>query len=192
MDTKQKIIEKALPIFNTKGYKNTSLRDITAATGLTKGAIYGNFKDKDEVAAAAFDLAVLTVMSELNAKIKEAKTAPAKLYAIIQFYENYILNPVVPGGCPLMNCAVEADDTNPVLRLKVVRFIQQIRASLQKIINRGIVEKQFKKEINAEQFAELFFASLQGGVMIGRSEGDKASYTLISEMLKEKINQYTI
>jgi len=33
----------------------TSLSDMTDATGLTKGSIYGNFNSKDEVALAAFD-----------------------------------------------------------------------------------------------------------------------------------------
>jgi TetR/AcrR family transcriptional repressor of nem operon len=37
-----------------KGYSGTSMSDITAATGLTKGSIYGNFENKDEVAIAAF------------------------------------------------------------------------------------------------------------------------------------------
>ncbi|MBL7756118.1 MAG: TetR family transcriptional regulator, partial [Chitinophagaceae bacterium] len=43
--TRQHIIEKAAPFFNKKGYADTSLSDITAATGLTKGAIYGNFEN---------------------------------------------------------------------------------------------------------------------------------------------------
>ena len=49
--TRQLIIETAAPIFNKKGYAGTSLSDLTQATGLTKGSIYGNFKNKDEVAA---------------------------------------------------------------------------------------------------------------------------------------------
>ncbi len=53
--TRHFIIEKAAPIFNTKGYAGTSLSDMTEATGLTKGSIYGNFADKDEVALACFE-----------------------------------------------------------------------------------------------------------------------------------------
>ena len=51
--TKAYIIEKAAPIFNKKGYAGTSLRDMTGATRLTKGSIYGNFANKDEAALAA-------------------------------------------------------------------------------------------------------------------------------------------
>ena len=53
--TKQFIVEKTAPIFNMKGYAGTSVNDMMAATGLTKGSIYGNFKNKDDVALAAFD-----------------------------------------------------------------------------------------------------------------------------------------
>ena len=48
-ETKQYILEKIAPIFNKNGYAGTSLSDVTKATGLTKGAIYGNFKDKEEI-----------------------------------------------------------------------------------------------------------------------------------------------
>ncbi len=44
--TKQFILEKVAPVFNKNGYFGTSMSDITEATGLTKGAIYGNFKNK--------------------------------------------------------------------------------------------------------------------------------------------------
>ncbi|MCP2807331.1 TetR family transcriptional regulator, partial [Salmonella enterica subsp. enterica serovar Typhimurium] len=53
--TRQYIIDKAAPIFNKKGYAGTSLNDLIEATGLTKGAIYGNFENKDEIALEAFD-----------------------------------------------------------------------------------------------------------------------------------------
>jgi TetR/AcrR family transcriptional repressor of nem operon len=52
--TKQFIIEKTATLFNTKGYTSTSLSDITAVTGLTKGSIYGNFENKDDVALQAY------------------------------------------------------------------------------------------------------------------------------------------
>ena len=63
--TRELIIDKSIPIFNTKGYYATSLSDITQATGITKGAIYGNFKNKDEVASEAWSA---EVFGELIAK----------------------------------------------------------------------------------------------------------------------------
>ncbi|RZL99390.1 MAG: TetR/AcrR family transcriptional regulator, partial [Pedobacter sp.] len=67
--TRQLIIEQTAPIFNTKGYAGTSMNDLTAATGLTKGAIYGNFENKDEVAVAAFDYNFSKITEHLKGKI---------------------------------------------------------------------------------------------------------------------------
>ena len=45
-ETKQKILKKSGVLFNTQGYKATSISDITSATGFTKGAIYRHFENK--------------------------------------------------------------------------------------------------------------------------------------------------
>ena len=43
------IIQKVAPIFNKNGYNGTSMSELVDATGLTKGAIYGNFKNKETI-----------------------------------------------------------------------------------------------------------------------------------------------
>ena len=46
-ETRQYIIEKSALIFNKQGYAGTSINDITDAVNMTKGAIYGNFENKE-------------------------------------------------------------------------------------------------------------------------------------------------
>lgn len=58
--TSQYILEIVAPIFNKNGYTATSMTDITKATGLTKGAIYGNFINKEDLAIASFKFTVKT------------------------------------------------------------------------------------------------------------------------------------
>ena len=72
--TKQFIIEKTAPIFNMKGYSGTSINDITDATGLTKGSIYGNFANKDEVALAAFRFNVKKLHDIFAREIEKEKS----------------------------------------------------------------------------------------------------------------------
>ena len=57
-ETRQTIIEKAAVIFNKNGYQRTTMSTLTKALGLTKGAIYGHFADKDELAVEAFRYSV--------------------------------------------------------------------------------------------------------------------------------------
>ena len=185
--TRQLIIDKALPIFNTKGYNAASISDITSATGITKGAIYGNFKNKDEVATAAFERGVEIVAGEIAKRVRMKNTAPDKLKAIIDFYEEYLNEPPIPGGCPVLNSSIEADDSLPFLRSKVIRSIALLKDSLTKIINRGILEGQIKREVDAEEFANFFYSTIEGVISVSRIEGDSRSFQLVKRFMEKQI-----
>ncbi|WP_346930423.1 TetR/AcrR family transcriptional regulator [Clostridium sp.] len=46
---KQRILDAAISVFIENGFEETSLREIASAAGLTTGAIYHHFKNKDEL-----------------------------------------------------------------------------------------------------------------------------------------------
>ncbi len=190
--TRKLIVEKAMLLFNLKGYRSTSLSDITKITGITKGAIYGNFENKDAVAVASFEAAVEIVLSDLRKRIKSAKTAPDKLKAITGYYSDYAKNSPIDGGCPIINTAIEADDNYPMLRIKVVRVMGIIKDSIKKIINRGIQENQIKKDILVDEFALTFYAAIEGAILISRVEGDTETYSLVRKNLEKQIKEISI
>lgn len=170
--TKQFIIERASPVFNTKGYAGTSMQDIMDATGLTKGGLYGNYKSKEEIAYAAFDYNVNLVMAKLSKMIKVEENAPAKLHAIINFYKNYYFDPPIVGGCPMLNMAIEADDTHPGLRLKVVEALNSLKSALTHILRKGQEFGQIRESVNITQFAAVFISLIEGSVMMSRTYQD--------------------
>lgn len=190
--TRQLIIDKALPIFNTKGYAAASISDITAATGITKGAIYGNFKNKDEVATAAFEQGVQIVTTEISNRVRGAKTAPDKLRAIMEFYEEYINEPPIPGGCPVLNSSIEADDSLPFLRSRVIRSIALLKDSVMKMVNRGILEGQIKREVDAEEFTNFFYSVVEGVISLSRIEGDGRSFAFVKKFVFRQIDEISI
>lgn len=190
--TKQLIIETAASLFNTQGYRATSISDITAKTGITKGAIYGNFKDKDEVAEASFEYAVALVVTDLRERIRMASSAPLKLREIISYYEEYIKYPPIAGGCPIINTCIEADDNYPQLRPKAIRSVAILKESIEKIIHRGMAEGQLKPNIKAEEIALLLFTAIQGAVILSRVEGDSQSYNTVKAYLINLIESITV
>jgi len=114
--TKLFIIEKSAPIFNTKGYAATSMSDIISATGLAKGGIYGNFKNKNEIALEAFEYSFNKMREALRFVLKPQTTSVGKLNALLDFYHDYSIKPVIMGGCPILNTAIDVDDTLPFLK----------------------------------------------------------------------------
>ena len=183
--TRQHIIARAAPLFNQKGYAGTSMQDIMAATGLTKGGIYGHFESKEEIALAAFEHAAGIVTRLIAERVARQQTAVDKLKAILIFYKQYILSPPVAGGCPVLNTAVEADDTNPLLRASVVKVLNRLHRAVAGIITQGIETGEFRADADVSRFPILFISMIEGGVMVSKAYGDaKYLNTVILQLEK--------
>lgn len=186
--TRNFIVEKTAPIFNMKGYAGTSLNDITAATGLTKGSIYGNFANKDEVALAAFDYNLKNVSSRIDADMNKQVSVKDKLLVYINIYQKFIDGSVSEGGCPVLNTAVDADDTHPELREKVLKAVLGWKNKIAKLVEAGISAKEINADHNPEQVALTIIAIIEGGIMISRLTAKTAHWNLIMDSLKKYIN----
>lgn len=167
--TRQFIIERTAPIFNTKGYEGTSMNDMTEATGLTKGSIYGNFANKQEVALAVFDYNHSIVRGRVTTLIDNAQTYTDKLLVYVKVYHSFSRGAgFIPGGCPILNTAIEADDTNPPLRDRAAQAIIRWKEKIVKMIEGGIEAGEFKPDVDKLQTAVAIIALIEGGVMIGK------------------------
>ena len=166
--TRKYIIEKSAPLFNTKGYSGTSLSDIMEATGLTKGAIYGNFENKDEVAVAAYHYNLDELIGKLSAAMHAKKNATDKLIAFTEYYRNNWKAIFERGGCIIQNAAIEADDNAPYLKKHVQKSIKDWVSGFTRIIEAGQQEGTFHKKINAEAAAYEMITTLEGAIMLGK------------------------
>jgi len=166
--TRDYIIERSAPLFNTKGYVSTSLSDIMEATGLTKGSIYGNFENKDEVAIAVYQHNVSGMHTRMTHAMSDKKTAPEKLIALTEFYRNNWKGMFERGGCPVQNAAIEADDHASFLKKHVQTSINNWVGSIEKVIEDGKTNAEFKKNIDAKEYAYAIITILEGGIMLSK------------------------
>ena len=187
--TKQYIIEKTAPVFNKKGYAGTSLNDIIDHTGLTKGSIYGNFENKDEVALAAFEHNVNQVSKMFREEIHKQTTIREKLLVYPRLYENFLKFPFPEGGCPILNTAIEADDTHPLLKAKALTAFTNWKNAIIRLIEKGIERKEFKKNINAEETAVTIIALIEGGIMLTKLTGKTNYIKTITKSVSIIINK---
>ena len=185
--TREMILSTAAEAFNRLGYSGTSLSDIMLMTGLEKGGIYNHFASKEVLAAEAFDYAFDQVSKAMLGVIRAAPpTAQAQLRAMIGYFSDYIEHPPVPGGCPVLNTAVESDDSNPVLRARARHAMDEWRRLVIRLVEKGIAKDEFKPDVDADQVATLLLASLEGGIMLSKLYGD-TSYT---ESVVAQMNAY--
>ncbi len=160
------IIETVAPIFNQKGYAATSMTDITNATGLTKGAIYGNFKNKEDIAIASFNKNVNDLLKQIASHQEKSKSPLQKLYLITDFYRNYYRYSQELGGCPILNIGVDANNQDTSL-LEQVRFvINKTQNNIAKIVNWGKDIGEIKQDVNATLFAKQLYSHIQGAIFM--------------------------
>jgi AcrR family transcriptional regulator len=186
--TREFIVEKTAPVFNRKGYAGTSMSDLTDSTGLTKGAIYGNFENKDEVALAAFDYNLLRMVEQVRGLQSTHPTALGKLQAYITVYRRGLTKPTLSAGCPIVNTGVDADDTHPQLRKKVEEALNSWHRSISAIIHQGIRSGEMRDDVDIPAFASLMIAMIEGGITVSKISGDKSYLTQSLDHLEKLID----
>lgn len=186
--TRQFIIEKTAPVFNKKGYAGTSLSDLTEATGLTKGSIYGNFEGKDEVALEAFDYNSKKVNAIITTEMAQQQTYRDKMLVYVRVYEHFLKYPFPPGGCPILNTATEADDTHPALKEKACAAFIHWKTNIIRIVEEGMRAGEFKPGQNAEQIALTIIATIEGAIMIAKLSGNLHYKNTILKSVEALIN----
>lgn len=190
-NTKQRIIELATPIFNKKGIFGTSMSDIMEVAQLSKGSLYVHFQDKDSLAFAVLEHSLALQNKKLSSSMDHIEGPYEKLLAYLQVYHDP-MNPTVPGGCPMMNFGMEADDNFPLVKERVNKAIEFRQLFLEGIIQTGIQKGIFKPDWNYREFAILMFATVQGGIMICRIAGSNAKMKGILQQLNNLIHAQLI
>jgi TetR/AcrR family transcriptional repressor of nem operon len=185
--TRSRIVEEAAAVFNQRGYEGASLQDIMEATGLEKGGLYRHFSSKQELAAECFRYAWGLAMERRGNDLKDVEGAIAKLKRVV---ERFATRPsVVPGGCALMNTAVEADDGNPTLRRLALGALREWRGQLAGIVQEGISAGEIREDVDPCRLANRMIATLEGALMISRLERNNAALDDVRHVLSQELNE---
>jgi TetR/AcrR family transcriptional repressor of nem operon len=165
--TRQRIIEQSAPLFNQRGYEGCSLNDIMSATGLEKGGIYRHFESKEELAAEAFDYA----WSVASARRRQSlEGIPNHVDRLKQYVANFVHRSTYPGGCPLLNTAVDSDNGNPILRERVRKALRSWKSLIESILTEGIAAGTVRPGIDPARASSILIAGLEGGMFLSRIE----------------------
>ena len=181
--TRQMILERAAPVFNTMGFSGTSISDLVNATGLEKGGIYNHFANKEQLALEAFDYALEKVKERFGEAVTSKRHAIDRLIVVMEAFASIIDNPPVAGGCPVLNTAIEADDTHPALRERAQAGMNEFQGMIIRITQKGIERGEIRPDVNPNALASLLTASMEGAVMLSKLYGDMSHMQRVIEHL---------
>ena len=187
------IIETVAPIFNKHGYIGTSMSDLTEATGLTKGAIYGNFENKEALALSAFEHNRNMLLKAIDDKLSTGTEALARLYSLLNFYKQYDVFTLPMGGCPLLNVGVDAQGNNKLLAAAVKETIKDIEGKVALILENGAKQNEIKLPVPPLQFAKQLFTMVQGAEAMSTMTQDRKylvnTITYLEFLVKQELKK---
>lgn len=174
--TRQQIIETAALVFNQKGYAGTSISDITEATGLTKGSIYGNFKDKNDLALCVFRYNAKRVAEAFRTGFRNAKNSIEVLMVFPDTFVSIFDSILEGGGCPILNTLLEADDTHFELHQEAKKIVFTIKKTIMQAVETGKKKCEIIKDVNPEVIANTLISLIEGAGAMSKTMGDKSYF----------------
>lgn len=183
------IIETVAPIFNKFGYVGTSMSDLTDATGLTKGAIYGNFENKEALALSAFEYNRNKLLEALDEKLGVEGTAMKKIFSLLNFYRQYDVFTLPMGGCPILNVGVDAQHNNELLAAAVRETIKEVEGKIALVLENGVNSREIHLPVTPLQFAKQLYTMLQGAVAMATMTRDRKYLMNTTAYLEQLVMQ---
>ena len=169
--TKEKIDRTALELFVKKGIKETTIKDISAATGLSEGAMYRHYSSKDELAEELFSENYIEFAEELEEICRSNKSLKKQISAMIGRYcEAFDNDPVLYSYLLLSQ-----HDELKRLRTNEINLVK----ILNKVLSEAIKNNEIPKIDPAFGTAQIMGVVLETAkfVIYGRIKGKMSDYS---------------
>lgn len=171
-NARSKLLDAALGTIREKGYAATSVDDLCAKAGVTKGAFFHHFKSKDALGVAAADHWSQTTGELFAAAPYHDHDDPLdRVLAYIEFRKELVRGETPEFTCLVGTMVQEAYDTAPEIRDACWRSISGHAETLESDIAEA-VKKYDVKGVDPKSLALFTQASIQGGFILAKAKGD--------------------
>jgi len=173
--SREKIVSESLKLFSLKGFNNTSISDILAATKMSKGGFYNHFKSKEELFTAVLSEARRVWRLQNLADVDKEDREIDRLKKILaNFRDRYLKDAVhFPGGCVFITLSVELDDQMPHLSSQLSDGFKRTKALLKGYLDRAKEKGEIRSDVSTSHVSEVIFSCILGAsVVYGMDKSD--------------------
>ena len=157
------VVAAARDKFWERGYAATSVDDLTAATGLGKGSLYGAFGDKHTLYLRALDDYISSSLGEVRASLRDPKrSAYERLAGHIRGQAKALVADKDRRGCLMAKSAAELGATDDAVEKKVELAYTTWRAELVACIKEAQRDGTVDAKQNPQALAGTLLAFMRG------------------------------
>ncbi len=166
-ETRQHILKESRKLFTVQGFRNTSISEIIAATGVKKGNLYYHFPSKEELGLAV----LVDVRDEFFTILDDALAGENPIVRILNSCNAVMAmmeqNSFV-GGCLFGNTALEMTDSNSRFGRIIQEVFSQWKSRVERELRQAVESGLLTSPMPADALASAIIATLEGGIMLSR------------------------
>ncbi len=169
------VLERAMLTFWTQGYAATSISDLVAATGINRGSLYNAYADKHALFLAALGHYDRRYRADF---LTQAAKNNAPKEAILAVFESAALaggDEKRPGGCLLVNTALELSPHDPDVAAFVKASLEEVESFFCEMIEAARGQGDGAGKGDAATLAKTLLGLLLGLRVLARSKQDRTT-----------------
>jgi TetR/AcrR family transcriptional regulator, transcriptional repressor for nem operon len=162
-------LDKAIPVFCSRGYHGTSISDLAEGMQLTVGSIYKAFKDKRAVFLAVLDRQSSQRSAELSQVLAGADSGRDKVQAALVFYAELSHGSRGREGCLVVSTAVELAALDVEIGMRAAEAMRARELLMNQLIRQGKSDGSIPLHIDSVATGRLLLCLLQGLRVVGKT-----------------------
>ena len=153
-------MDVAIDCFAHHGYQATSIDRIARAAGVTKGALYYHFKDKEELLFEAVMNRIGQFEHRVSADLTPVTDPVAALRQLAAICRDHAT--ISNHRRLIVTLMVEAFDTNPRLAAEFLAMMHRFRYFVQGVVKLGQTQQLFRTDVDPKTVAAVWTGAIMG------------------------------
>ena len=177
------VLESVMLQFWENGYKNTSMRDIMANTGLQPGSLYSTFKNKRTLFLATLERYSKRRLEVISALFGTDEPALQRLQNFFDFIVKSSLSKEGCKGCLMVNTMLENPNNDAEIRRHITKIFQKVEHQIKNVLDEAKSEGAIAKDKDTAALAKLIITTIHGIRALNKTRPSKATLNTIIHSL---------
>jgi AcrR family transcriptional regulator len=159
--TRASLLQAAFGEMHRSGFRGSDLETILNQAGVTKGAMYHHFDNKEAMGYAVVDEVIGELMrAKWQSPLQQAKNPIDALIGIVR--STSFRPALLAHGCPLNNLAQEMSPLDEGFRRRTAKLFDEWRSAVATALRQGQKRGTVRKDVDADESAIFLIAAYEG------------------------------
>jgi len=169
------VLAKTMQVFWKNGYANTSVKDLTLATDLQPGSLYGAFKNKRQLFIDSLDCYFEHLYSVVCSILNSSKDPKNRIHDFFDYLTNTVSKDVDNKSCMLVNTLLEIPPSDREINHRVTAMFRKIEKEFVKVLEQAKQQGGLSKKAEPVNMAKTLMSGIFGLQVYNRMQTNPES-----------------